>query len=52
MNNDLINYNKIIFEEDQPDICDYNKVHEILINYGFTLIEKNLHKVYRYVYIK
>ena len=52
LGDDLNNYNKIMYEEDQPEICDYSKVKQHLIKYGFKLIEEKFNIVNRCVYIK
>jgi FkbM family methyltransferase len=52
LGDDLYNYNKIMFEEDMPELCDYSKVKKHLENYGFTLIEEKFNIVNRCVYIK
>jgi FkbM family methyltransferase len=48
--NDLNNYNKIMFEADQPHLCDYDNVINKLNNNGFTLIDKRFNEVYRYYF--
>lgn len=50
LNEDINNFNKIIFESDQPHLCDYNKIKEKLINNGFK--EKENLQNMRFVYIK
>jgi FkbM family methyltransferase len=52
LGNDLNNYNKIIYEEDQPEICNYSKVKQHLISYGFKLIEEKFNVVNRCIYMK
>ena len=47
---DLNNYNKIIFEADQPHLCDYDNVINKLNNNGFTLVDKRFNEVYRYYF--
>jgi len=36
----------VIYESDKPDICDYTKLNEILINNGLKCIESGFHCVY------
>ncbi len=50
MGNDFNYLNKVIFEADQPHLCDYNKIKEKLINSGFKLKDNN--SDFRFVYIK
>ncbi len=50
LGNDLNNYNKIMFEADQPHLCDYDNVINKLNNNGFTLIDKRFNEVYRYYF--
>ena len=52
MGNDFYKLNKIIFEADYPNLCDYNKLIKHLLNNGFKMIEKNFNVVNRYVFIK
>ena len=42
----------IMFEEDQPHICNYNNIKELLIKYNFYEIETSFHVVSRPVWIK
>jgi len=50
--NDINNYNKILFEADQKDMCNYEKLIEKLKNIGFKEVSKRLDGIYRYVFIK
>ncbi len=50
MGEDFNKLNKVIFEADQPDICDYSKVKEKLTNAGFK--ETDNQDNFRFVYIK
>jgi len=50
MGNDFNNLTKVIYEADQPDICDYVKVKEKLINAGFIMKDNN--SDFRFVYVK
>uniref|UniRef100_A0A6C0JIK4 Methyltransferase FkbM domain-containing protein n=1 Tax=viral metagenome TaxID=1070528 RepID=A0A6C0JIK4_9ZZZZ len=52
MGDDLNNIKKIIFEADQPDMCDYNELIKKLISIGFEEKEKKFKDIHRYVYIK
>ena len=47
---DLDNYNKILFEEDQTDKCDYKKVIKKLEDNGFKLISVKFNDVNRYYF--
>lgn len=49
---DLNNITKIIFEADNPGICDYNTLIKKLTDNGFIEKEKKFKDVDRYVYIK
>jgi FkbM family methyltransferase len=52
MGDDLKYYNKILFEEDLPDKCNYGKVKEKLTSFGFVE-KKAIHNVvWRYYYEK
>lgn len=48
--NDLSSYKSILLEEDRPDICDYNLIHNTLLYMGFFRASHNLNVVYRSVY--
>lgn len=50
MGDDFNNLTKVIYEADQPHLCDYNKVKEKLLNAGFVLKDNNFD--FRFVYIK
>lgn len=50
MGDDFNKINKIIFEADQPDICNYQSIKDKLINNGFKEIENKDN--FRYVYMK
>ncbi len=50
MNDDFNLLNKVIYEADQPHICDYNKVKEKLLNAGFRLVDDKDN--FRFVYMK
>ncbi len=52
MGNDFNDLNKIIYEADQPHICNYDKIKEKLLNAGFVEKNKSFKDVDRYVYIK
>lgn len=52
MGDDLHNYNKILFEADYPDRCNYDKVRERLLNFGFIEKKAKFQDVWRYCYIK
>lgn len=52
MGNDFNNINKIIFEEDQPQMCNYAALKEKLINLGFKKIEEVHSGINRCVFIK
>lgn len=52
MGNDFNSLTKIIYEEDQPHICDYQKIKDKLVNAGFVQKEKSFNEVFRYVYVK
>ena len=47
---DLDNYNKILFEEDQTDKCDYKKVIKKLEDNGFKLVDIKFYGIYRYYF--
>ena len=49
---DIHNYNKILFEADQPKMCDYDLILNKLHKLGFKTVKKNFNAVYRYVLIK
>jgi FkbM family methyltransferase len=50
LGSDLNNYNKIMFEADQPHLCDYDNVINKLTDNGFTLVDKRFNEVYRYYF--
>jgi FkbM family methyltransferase len=52
MGNDFYKLNKIIFEADYPNLCDYNKLIQNLLNNGFTMIDKQNNHIDRYVFMK
>ncbi len=52
MGKDFNHLNKVIYEEDQPQICDYEKIKEKLIAAGFIEKDKSFNEVNRYVYVK
>lgn len=52
MKDDFNSLTKIIYEEDQPHMCDYQKIKDKLINAGFVEKDKSFNQVFRYVYIK
>ncbi len=52
MGNDFNNLTKIIYEEDQPHMCDYEKIKDKLIAAGFVEKDKSFNEVFRYVYVK
>ncbi len=52
MEKDFNHLNKVIYEEDQPQICDYKKIKEKLMNAGFVEKDKSFNEVNRYVYVK
>jgi hypothetical protein len=50
MCDDFNKINKIIFEADHSELCNYNEIIENLKNNGFTMVENNNN--FRYVFIK
>jgi FkbM family methyltransferase len=50
LDDDLNNYNKIIFEADLPHNCNYDKIIDKLENNGFKLIDKTHNIVDRYYF--
>jgi FkbM family methyltransferase len=50
MGNDFNKINKVIFEADYPELCNYNEIIENLKNNGFTMAENKDN--FRYVFIK
>ena len=50
MGSDFNQLNKVIFEADQPQNCDYDNVKQKLKNAGFKEIDN--HDNFRFVYIK
>ena len=52
MGDDFYKINKVIFEADMAQLCNYDEIIQILLNNGFTLIEKKFNIVDRYVFIK
>jgi FkbM family methyltransferase len=52
MGDDFYKINKVIFEADMAHLCNYDEIIQILLNNGFTLIEKKFNIVDRYVFIK
>ena len=52
MGTDFSKINKVIFEADFPNLCDYNEVIKTLENSGFTMAEKKFNGIDRYVFIK
>jgi FkbM family methyltransferase len=52
MGNDFNDLTKVIYEEDQPHMCDYQKIKDKLINAGFVEKDKSFNQVFRYVYVK
>ncbi len=52
MGHDLNSINKIIFEADQPEMCDYNELIKKLESKGFEQKYKKFNIINRYVYIK
>jgi FkbM family methyltransferase len=50
LGDDLNNYNKILFEADQPQICNYDKIIQKLHNNGFTQVNKRFNVVDRYYF--
>jgi FkbM family methyltransferase len=50
MGEDFNKLNKLIFEADKPDICDYSKVKDKLTNAGFKEVDNQDN--FRFVYIK
>jgi FkbM family methyltransferase len=47
---DLQNYNKILFEADRSDSCDYNKIIKKLKDNGFVLKNERFNEVSRYYF--
>ena len=43
---------KIIYEEDKPELCDYQKIKEKILSAGFVEKNKDFNVVNRYVFIK
>jgi FkbM family methyltransferase len=52
MGDDFDYINKVIYEEDQPHMCNYDKIKEKLLNAGFVEKNKSFKDVNRYVYMK
>ncbi len=52
MGGDIHFLKKIIFEEDQPNICNYQKIKEKLVSLGYVEKNKSFNEVFRYVYMK
>lgn len=52
MGDDFNDINKLIFEEDQAQLCDYTLLKEKIVNKGFKLIEEKTDGVNRCVYTK
>jgi hypothetical protein len=52
MGNDINNYNKILFEADQENLCNYKILLEYLQDKGFKIIKEHYNQVFRYVLIK
>jgi FkbM family methyltransferase len=50
LGDDLNNYNKIIFEADQPHLCNYDNIITKLYNNNFTLINKRFNMLDRYFF--
>jgi FkbM family methyltransferase len=50
MGDDFSKINKIIFEADFPNLCNYDQLIQNLINNGFTMIEED--SKFRYVFMK
>jgi hypothetical protein len=50
MGNDFKKINKVLFEADYPDLCNYNEIIENLKKNGFTMAENNYN--FRYVFLK
>lgn len=49
--NDMSKYRIILIEKDAPWICDYNKIHETLVDSGFIMIKNEFNQVDRSVYV-
>jgi len=49
---DINNYNKILFEADQKELCNYEILLNDLKNKGFKIIKKNYNEIFRYVLLK
>lgn len=52
MGDDIKNYNKILFEEDQPHICNYENIKNKLTNYGFKQKNVRFNIVNRYYFVR
>ena len=50
LGDDLKNYNKILFEADRDDVCDYNKIKKILTDNGFVLKNERFNGISRYYF--
>jgi len=50
MGNDFKKINKVLFEADYPDLCNYKEIIENLKKNGFTMAENNYN--FRYVFLK
>lgn len=50
MRDDFNKINKVIFEADYPELCNYNEIIKHLKNNDFTMVENNNN--FRYVFIK
>jgi FkbM family methyltransferase len=49
---DIYNYNKILFEGDQPHKCNYEEILKKLTSIGFEIVKKKFQDIDRYVLIK
>lgn len=52
MGDDFNHLKKIIYEEDKPELCDYQKIKEKILSSGFVEKNKDFNVVNRYVFIK